>query len=65
MGKTPITLEPDPEEGSISSNKDDYKDLEGLAFENGADTQRGRQERRQYREGMRRGIGGARHWENR
>lgn len=45
--------------------KDEYKDLEGLAFEHSAETPRGRQERKQYREGIRRGIGGERHWENR
>lgn len=38
--------------------KDEYEDLKGLAFEHSEKTPRGRQERRSYREGLRRGIGG-------
>lgn len=40
--------------------KEDFKDLEDVAFEHGEDTPRGRQERRDYRKGLRRGIGGER-----
>jgi hypothetical protein len=46
-----------------NESKEDFSDLEGLAFQHGADTPRGRQERRQYREGKRIGVGGVVHYE--
>ncbi len=45
------------------TKKDNYDDLKDKAFEHGEDTPRGRQERSDYRKGVRRGIGGSRTYE--